>query len=103
MSHRKAFGIQTGYACITIGIHEVEVEVELTIEVEPADPSVGIMYDSHQIIECEVQSINEFQRADQEGDDDNWFEADKTILKLIESDPELHESALESAAENAAE
>jgi len=103
MSHRKVFSIQTGYACITIGIHQVDVEVELTIEVEAADTSVGMMYDSYKIIECEVQSINEFQRAQHEGDDDNWFYADKTILMLIESDPDLHESALESAAENAAE
>lgn len=103
MSHSKAYGTQTGYACMTIGIHEVDVEVELTIEVELADPSVGIMYDSYQIIECEVQSINEFQRADHEGDDDNWFKTDKTILKLIKSDPDLHDEALENASENAGE
>lgn len=97
-------------ACFKIGNKrhdgEHEVTADLTIDVYPAEPSVGIMYSTAEIVDCEVIEFNEFQRHERyqqerhDGDDSNWEWADELVLARLIADKTLHDAALENVAED---
>lgn len=82
-------------------INEHEISADLTIDVYPADPSVGIMYGYGEIVECEVTEFNEFRRSDTDtGCDQNWSQLDDFILTALQDNDDLHREALENADSN---
>lgn len=82
-------------------INEHEISADLTIDVYPADPSVGIMYGYGEIVECEVTEFNEFRRSDTgTGCDQNWSQLDAFILTALQDNEDLHREALENADSN---
>ena len=82
-------------------INEHEISADLTIDVYPADPSVGIMYGYGEIVECEVTEFNEFLRSDTgTGCDQNWHLLDAFVLTALQDKADLHREALENADSN---
>lgn len=82
-------------------INEHEIAADLTIDVYPAEPSVGLMNSYGEIVECEVTEFNEFRRSDTgTGCDQNWSQLDAFILTALQENADLHEEALDNAASN---
>jgi hypothetical protein len=89
-----------GTACFSIGNHDLTVT--LTADCFPAEPAVGIWYDTYEIVECSVTRFDDFKRDDHVGCDENWHLLDNFVLQQLTDNPKLHDIAILDASENAA-